>query len=101
MRHEQEFGIVADKVAQQLCTVIVSEVSAHPGDAAFEFDTAAGIHQHFAVVVAFQHQCVAAAQFPADIFRSRRNQDKLSPAKFNDAAPVAAPVIEDSELPFM
>ena len=32
---------------------------------------------------------------------SKRNQDKLSPAKFNDAAPAAAPVIEDSELPFM
>ena len=32
---------------------------------------------------------------------SKRNQDKLSPAKFADAAPAPAPVIEDSELPFM
>ena len=32
---------------------------------------------------------------------SKRNQDKLPPAKFNDAAPTAAPVINDSELPFM
>ena len=32
---------------------------------------------------------------------SKRNQDKLSPAKFADAAPSPAPVIEDSELPFM
>ena len=32
---------------------------------------------------------------------SKRNQDKLSPAKFADVAPSPAPVIEDSELPFM
>ena len=32
---------------------------------------------------------------------SKRNQDKLSPAKFADAVPSPVPAIEDSELPFM
>ena len=31
---------------------------------------------------------------------SKKNQDKLPPAQFGNAAPASAPVINDSELPF-
>ena len=69
VRHEQKFGVITDQVRQQLNAVAVAEVAAHTENAPFEFDTAAGIHQHLAVVITFQHQYIASAQFAADIFR--------------------------------